>query len=286
MQLTDVTTLARPIDPRYPTNLAISVVSLLVGAGGTLSRLLSGDGWGDALLWGAGAALAVFLAWALARETDPDHDLSAFVAAALALAGLFVLGLPTLLPLFWLLMLLRVVNRTTGVPARPLDSLAVLGVAGWLAWQGAETAARITALGLLLDALLPNPLRRHLVLAGVALAGAVVVAVARDSAGGEPLSPAGWAGLAAVAGLWIVVILTSGRVVSVGDATGEPLEAMRVQAAQGIALLTGLLWAAEVGRAWVVELRPLWAALIGVGLWRAGVLVMGRRALREGRPGG
>ncbi|MBN1660096.1 MAG: hypothetical protein JXA93_16970 [Anaerolineae bacterium] len=281
MQLTDITALARSIDLRYPTNLAISIVSLLVAAGIAFYRAFSGDPWIDALPWGVGAAFTVFLAWALAREIDPDHDLSAFVAAALALIGLIAFGQPSLLSLLWLLLLLRMVNRTTGVPARPLDSLAVLGLAGWLTWQGWESAARVTALGFLLDALLPKPLRHHLALAGLALVGAVAAGIVLDSAAGEPLSPVGWAGLAAVAVFWMAVILTSGRVVSVGDRTGQRLEAMRVQAAQGLALLAGLLWAGQLGWTGGVDLVSLWAALIGVTLWRAGVLVVGWRGAHQ-----
>jgi len=273
MQLTDVTALARPIDPRYPTNLAISVASLVVAAGGAVYRVTSGDGWLDALLWGVGAAFAVFLAWALARELDPDHDLSAFVAAALAVIGLISLGQPALLPLFWLLLLLRVVNRTTGVPARPLDSLGVLGLAGWLAWQDVWPAALVTALGFLLDALLPNPLRRHLAFAGLALLALVATGIGHEHATDELFASADWVVIGGVAALWVVVVYTSDYVTSRGDVTGQRLSVPRVQAAQGLALLAAFLWAWQLGQEGVVDLMPVWAAMLGVGLWRLGLLV-------------
>lgn len=290
MQLIDVTALARPIDPRYPTNLAISVVSLLVAVGGTIYSVMSSDGWLDAMLWGVGTALTVFLAWALARELDPDHDLSAFAAAALGLAGLISFGQPSLLSLLWLLLLLRVVNRTVGVPARPLDSLGVLGLAGWLAWQGAWPAALVTAFGFLADGLLRNPLRRHLVFAALALAlavaGAVVHAPVADHvhslAAGDVQVPFDWAINGAVAALWIVVIYTTDRMVSRGDTTGQPLHAGRVQAAQGLALLAGFLWVLQREQVGIVALMPLWAAMLGVGLWRVGVLIVTGQGEGEG----
>jgi hypothetical protein len=78
----------------------------------------------------------VFLAWVLCRELDPDHDLSAFVAVGLALGGLFLWGLTRLVVLLWLILILRVVNRTMGLPAGILDSLAVLGLGIWLSFGG------------------------------------------------------------------------------------------------------------------------------------------------------
>ena len=117
MKLTDVTTLGRPVDPRYPTNLAVVVLSPVVVVAGTIYRLVSGYALLEGVLWGIGAGLAVFLAWALGRELDPDHDLSAFVGAGLTVFGLLLTGLPSLLVLFWLLLALRVVNRSTGLPA-------------------------------------------------------------------------------------------------------------------------------------------------------------------------
>jgi hypothetical protein len=290
MQFTDFTTLGRPIDPRYPTNVAISIVSVVVAAGGAVYRIVVGDPWLDGILWGVGAALAVFLAWALGRELDPDHDLAAFAGAALALPALIWLGQPAFLAIFWVLLLVRVVDRTVGLPARLLDSLALLGLAGWLAWQGSWPAALLSGLAFLLDAFLPpsdpsregDPRRRHLILAAVALAAAVVAAIWRgDGQAGAALSAGAWAGLAVVSVLFLVVIATSRRVTSVCDARARPLVAVRIQADQALALLAGLLFAWQQGVDGVQALAPLWAAMLGVALWRIGTLVAGQREEAE-----
>jgi hypothetical protein len=286
MEFTDFTTLGRPIDPRYPTNVAISIVGFVVAAGGAVYRILAGDSWLDGILWGAGAALAVFLSWALARELDPDYDLAAFAGAALALPALIWLGQPAFLALFWVLLLVRVVDRTVGLPARPLDSLALVGLAGWLAWQGSWPAPLLTGVAFLLDALLPpsdprrdgDTQRRHLSLASIAVAAAVAAAIWRgDGHAGAPLSAGAWAGLAVASVLFLVVIATSRRVTSVCDARGQPLVAARVQADQALALLAGLLFAWQQGADGVQALAPLWAAMLGAALWRIGTLVTGRR---------
>ena len=87
-----ITTIGRPIDLRYPTNRAIALLTLAVTAGGALARLLGGEPVGAGASWGLSAGLTLFLGWALGRELDPAHDLSAFVGAGLALAGVLAWG--------------------------------------------------------------------------------------------------------------------------------------------------------------------------------------------------
>jgi hypothetical protein len=268
MKLYDVTALGRPIDPAYPTNRAIVVLTLVVVAVATLVQVVGGARFLAGAGWGIGAGLAVFLTWALARELDPEHDLAAFVGTGLMVVGLFFVDLPSLWVLFWLLLAVRILNRSTGLPARPLDTLAVLGLGGWLTWQGDWIAGLMTAVVFLLDGLLSRPLRYHLVAAGLAFLTTIVVAVFR----GDLVMEAGLeTPMVLVVGvgttLFLFVIATSRTVKAAGDATGEPLDPKRVQAAQGIALLTGLLVAGWSGASGVVAVLPLWAAGAGAALY-------------------
>jgi hypothetical protein len=82
---------------------------------------------------------------------------------------------------------------------------------------------------------------------------------------------------AGMAGLFLVVIATSRHLEAVGDATGQPLNPRRVQAAQAFALLTALLMAWWEGASGVVALAPFWAALLGVALYRLAILFLSRR---------
>jgi len=272
MKLKDVSAILRVLDPRYPTNLAIIVLSTVVGAAALLYQLVAGMSFFDSLVWSVGASFTVGLAWAISRELDPDHDLSAFVAAALAIAGLAIFGLPSLIFHFWLLVLARVVIRPVGFSARLGDSLVLLALGGWLAWDGNWIVGLMTAVAFLLDARLSEPLRRQLYFAGVVLLMTVVfVALNGWSRPDDETSLLAAVLLISVLLVW--VIIGSGEVESGTDATREPMDGRRVRAAQLVSLLTALLMAWWYGNDGVVQLVPLWAAFLGIALFRIGVRV-------------
>jgi hypothetical protein len=280
MRLTDFTALGRtPVDPRYPTNLAIAALTLVVTIAGAALRLVSGAALLESALWGIEAGLVLFLTWALGRELDPDHDLSAFVGTGLALIALLFVDKPSLLLILWLLLVLRMLNRTAGLAAKPLDSLAVLGLGAWLTWQGYWMAGLMTAAAFLLDGLLSPPLRTQLFVSGLALVATLVLSIFH----GDVAMESGPTMLVVVssivgAGLFLVVIATSRDVQAVGDVAvgtaGEALNPRRVQAAQALALLTALLLAWWAGTSGIVTLLPLWAAMLGVSLYRLAILLL------------
>jgi uncharacterized membrane protein YjjP (DUF1212 family) len=267
MKLTDVTSIGRPIDPEYPTNRAIAIITILVIVAGAVFQCLSGGGWGESILWGVQAGLAVFLAWALGRELDPDHPLAAFVAAGLAFLALYPWDLPQLGVIFWLLILVRVVNRTAGLPAGVLDALGLLGLAVWLSLQGNWGYGVITALAFLLDSQLPKRAQRQLVFALLAAITTAIAAILGDALGGRG-APSLTGGLIAVALslLFLPVLLAARSVESVGDQTGAPLSPIRVRTAQALALLVGIETAFLGGTAALTGLAPLWAATLGASV--------------------
>ena len=180
MKLSDITALGRtPIDPSYPTNLAIAALSLIVAIAGAIWQMISGAALLESVLWGIGAGFLPFLTWALGRELDPDHDLSAFVGAGLVLIALLLPDMPSLLMILWLLLVLRTVNRSVGLPAKPLDSLGVLGLGAWLTWQGYWMVGLMTAVAFLLDGLLSPPLRHQLFFSGLATVITVILSIFR-----------------------------------------------------------------------------------------------------------
>jgi len=268
MRITDITAIARPIDPAYPTNRAIAAFALAAVLGGTVFQLLAGSGWSQSALWGIGVGFAVFLAWALSREIDPDHDLSAFVGAGLAVVGTLFFDLPDMAVLFWMLVLLRVVNRTVGLPPRILDSLLLLGLGGWLTLQGNWVYGLMTALGFLLDGCLSPSHRRHLFFAALAFIITAILFIPGGRMAWEGMSflPVVLA-ILGVSALFLPVVVVSRESRSVGDHSGELLNPRRIQAAQVLAVLTGLqvvLWNGSDG---MVTVLSLWAALLGVSLY-------------------
>jgi hypothetical protein len=276
MKLADFTALGRnPLDPGYPTNLAIAALTVVVAIAGAVWRLISGVALLESALWGIGAGLVMFLTWALGRELDPDHDLSAFVGAGLVLIALLLAGAPSLLLILWVLLVLRIVNRTVGLPAKPLDSVGFLGLSAWLTWQGYWMTGLVTAVAFLLDGLLSPPLRRSLFLSGLVSVITVVLSIFHGGMAMESGSTMFVVVFSiVVAGLFLPVIATTRKVEAVGDATGEVLNPRRVQAAQALALLIALLFAWWAGVSGLITLLPLWAAMIGVGLYRLAILIL------------
>ena len=294
MKMSQGSAIGRSVDPTYPTNRAIILVTLVVVAGGAVFQWLAGAGLLQGGLWGVEAGLAAFLGWALCRELDPDHDLSAFVAAGLTVVGLFW-GQPDLLVLFWVLMIVRVVNRSVGLPATLLDALVVVGSSGWLMWQRSNWVYGVVAgLAFLLDGQLPKADReqRAMTVPPVAFAAAAIIAtgawvVLRGRWWPEAEGSAASAlAVSAMSAIFVPVIVGASRVSAVDDRAGEPLEPTRVQAAQGMAVLTGVqigLWAGRVG---IVSVAPLWAAAVGAALYRLAVGPLVARFLEDGRSGG
>jgi len=267
MNLTDITSLARPLDLDYGTNKAIAVLSLFVFCTSTIFWMVAGKEVLDSASWGFIASLAVFLSWALARELDPEYDLSAFVTTGLSLFGLMVLRLPTLMLLFWILLLTRIVNRTSGLPARRLDSLFLLLLAGWLTFNENVLVGVMTSLAFFIDGFLSQPQRHQFLFAGIQVVisgisfyvngvifyeGTVVLTLA----------------VAVMSSLFLVVIVDSRKVRAFGDQKAELLDPRRVQSAQLIALATAVLLSVWNGAPGMVSLMPLWAAIAGTSLYR------------------
>ena len=103
------------------------MVAAGIGAGITLYR--DGDPVA-ALFAGLMFALVAFGGWALTRELAPDDNPAAFIAMALAVGALFA-GADSVLLIFIAMFLARVVNRTTGLGPRVIDSVMVAGLACW-----------------------------------------------------------------------------------------------------------------------------------------------------------
>lgn len=275
-----VTSLARTIDPSYASNRLAIAAALVFGAVGSVLALVRTDA--DLLTAGAaGVAYGVgaFLAWATARELDPDRPVSAR-DAVLAYAVVAFAGQPALLATAAAMVVVRVVARTTGRGPTPIDLVALVVLAG-LAGRSAVgfVAGAGLATALWIDTRLPattdddEPAATpQLAAAGLAFAAAFVVTLVS----GAFLT--GWRGptpLEAIVALAVGVALPRLRVgplTSTADLTRRPLDPVRVRRGQQLAValaVVGILWA---GFAAIAELGPLLAAIVGVGAtgWRRG----------------
>jgi hypothetical protein len=259
-----VTSIGRPIDRIHPTNRAISALTLGVALVDGLVRMLAGSTPPEAFVGALVVAAAFFLAWAIGREIDPDHDVSAFVAAGLSVAPSLGLGRPDFAGLFLVLLALRIVNRTVGPAAKPWDTVLILLLVVLAAWRGHPALSAFAFAAFLADGMLRPPYRPHLFAAAFSLGIAVWAARADRGVADAGASLEGWAALATALPV-LVLAARSGEPVSEADAGGGQLRAPRIRAAQLLGLGTLAALILTEGRAGLTAVSPVWAALAGAG---------------------
>jgi hypothetical protein len=265
LKIFELTSIQRWIDPRYPTNLAISGLSLTVGALAFIYQLLTGASLLDGFSYAFSVTATVFLGWALARELDPDRDYSAFLAAGLGLLGYFLYGSPGLLDLLLVLVAVRIINRTVGPPATLFDSLFLLSLGIFLTFQNGLLPGLLAAGAFILDGLLPVPNRRNLLFALLIAASVIIYGVVVGfSVDLTAFKPDGYLILGLASVLYLPVIYSYRMIGSVCDRSGEPLVPVRVQAGMAFGLIAG--WFAWLLGAWQI-LFPLWMAIAAVAVY-------------------
>ncbi len=260
--------IGRNIDPHYPSNLFVLVVSPLAGLAWMIWKLASEGDWSVAVGRALVAGMATFLAWAIARELDPDRPWTAGVAAVLA-AVVIGAGVPSLLVSGAILMTVRVVTRSTGVAPRVTD-LVVVGAFGVVvgASDPGLSAAVLLGAALVIDRILPGGAAAASVPIGlVGTAGAVAAAAVWGTLAPAPGLPNGpeWV-IAVVALAGLAVLGRSGTVTATGDLGGGTLAAVRVRTGRIVAVVAAGLTFAWLGGPGLTSGSAVWAALAAAAL--------------------
>ena len=265
----------RPVEWNYPTNRAISVITLVVVSGGIIYKLFSGEQLLHSLGWGFGVGFSVFFSWALCREVDPDHDLSAFVAAGLTLIGVFFFYPPTFIGLLWLILMLRIVNRTTGRKPYVQDSIILTLLSAWFTFQGYWIYGLITMIAFYLDSLLPSRHKRQIYFSLVNALIIIVIWIFKGYPATFANFPLAFPAVPVlIIILFIPLMLSYRNVRSVGDETGERLQPSRVISAQILALFFGIQLVLQSGYA---PLLPLYGAISGAVIYYYVSIILGRK---------
>jgi hypothetical protein len=264
-RLTSITALARIIDPRLRTHqfhLAVAVLGGLIVMAVELEQRSSIT---EALGPATNAGVTVFLAWAIAREVDPDEARTANLAAVLAVAGRLLVGPGNLAALFMLLLATRITLRSTGMMPTLLDAFVFLPTAAFFAGRTVTgwLAALTLAYALARDHRLPDPAGSASLVAGFL--------VSATASGGLILSGAFGAGWAVpeplplaltAAGITAGLFLPGYVPMSKADYTGDMLDFFRLRSTRWILLGAATLNALVAGGATMTGLSAVWVVLV------------------------
>jgi hypothetical protein len=257
----------RDLSPKNRTHLAVLGCCALAFAGVLAVQLVDGREPAAATVVAVNAAVMLFLAWAIARELDPDFPRSAL--AALAVAALILLGGSEAAGAsVGVLMALRIAGRSTGRQPSALDLAATPVLAAAFAWMPRGWIGGVAiAAALVWDTLLPQPgPRRNYVGAVLTLAATVAVTMYRGTMNAN-FATEGWLG-------WLVVAAALAAFPAMKhyiprsrcDRSRETIDPGRLQAARLLALGTGLAAFGLFGTGAAPLLAGVWAALSGVAI--------------------
>ncbi len=259
-----LTSTARNLDPRLP-NHRVWMLAAVAGAALTVA-LGQGEGATGRAFRGG---LAVFLAWAIARELDPDETRTANLAALLAIGAVGLLGAGNALPGVLILLTARLVVRSTGNPPTFVDHFVILPawsffaagtVSGWL-------AGLILAFAVARDHRLPSPAPpRSLISAFLISAIASGGVLLKDAFAPGWETPGAPEVALALIGLVAGASLRGYIPAAKADLTGEALDPFRLQSARRHILVGAGLATLVGGSAGTVEMAPVWVALTACAL--------------------
>ena len=279
MKLSNVSGIVRSIDPGYFPNLAIILLAIATDITGFIvyPLLFNSTSLIESILWGIRAGISVFLSWAMAREIDPDHNLSALFVAGLTFILIFVFSfqLSGIILLVWILLIIRVLNRTSGKYASILDSLVILGFGVWFTYQEGWVYIFITFFVFLLDSLMILPNKNHLYFAVISF---MILFASIISNGSMILNiPSFLNGLIllSVSILFLLQISASSRIRSFDDQGKCRLDSKRVRVSQLLVLITGLSIVLLGNYYGMMSMIPLWVAISGVFVYRL-IIVTGK----------
>ena len=269
------TSIARPIDPAYLTNRALLIILPIVALLSAGLTYIDNLGIGP-LSAAFSGALTAFAAWALTRELAPDYDGAAFVALAFAWVANIAFGARLVMLLFVAMVLARVVNRSTGLPLRLLDTLGVLGFCTWAATSTQQPLILLVAsLAFFLDARLEDPVRRHYLAAAACLAVFAWMLVGHALVLADDLMVRDWLAIGASAmGVSLFVIINPDPV-SYCDVSPRRLSRARVSAGLVVGWLLAVQAVLTHGRSGWLE-TAIWACVIAL------LISFAERRLRAG----
>ncbi|NPE27267.1 hypothetical protein HNV12_04665 [Methanococcoides sp. SA1] len=228
----EITTIGRKLDMGYPNNRRIIHLATLVTISAIMFDFITNKDISASFVYGIKAGISTFLLWAISRELDPDHETAAFIPVIFTLTHVIIFGLHPIFPLIWFLLLLRLVNRSTGAKAGIIDSLAILSIGVFLTYQLSWVFGMITAFGFFLDGKLSSPYRIHLIPAVILLLFSGLALIHESTDVVMDISLLKIVAFTLMILLALPLFTNKAPIISIGDRTGERLDEQRIKATQ------------------------------------------------------
>ena len=260
--------IGRPLNFKYPTNRAIIYIVLSSLILGILAKLVADESFKASIVWALRFSAVLFLTWAIAREFDPDSNTSAFISIIFILIAILLFKLPALLPLFWLLLITRILNRITGITPKPLDLTGVIILAIFISWQELWVFGLLTSLVLFVNSWMDDEKKKGTLLFIIVITPILVLLFIP---GDEYLIKTELPteiiiAVAAFTTLIIPVIYTTNSLNTLTDITNVPISVSRLRAARLTALVTVIIVVIMQGDNGFYNLLPIWMVILAVSI--------------------
>jgi hypothetical protein len=267
LDLSRISNIGRSFSLSYPRHRRLVQIAAWGGLAAGGVSVLKGQPAPQSLWTGLNTFLAALVAWAVARELDPDREPGGHVAAGWAVAAALIFGPLPLLPAALFIGFGRLLTRIVGLVPLFTDALGLLLVPlGMMLYHSDPLYGLLPAIAFALDAVFERELGRSAVfalLAAAATAAQLILAGVPPHTVNSQLTTliAG-----AVAFLTVLKLFRMGAIRVKTDVNGLPVSLARVRAFTIFALVMALLPMLQGNDSRFLRYAPLWAALLGAAL--------------------
>ena len=267
MEIDKISSIGRPLDFNYKTNKAIVIITTITIMFGLVLSILNEFTIPNVILTGVSFGITFFVSWAISREIDPDNSISAFIGLIPLFTILFFWIETNIIILFWLLISLRIINRTTGLPARIFDSGMFFVISFLMSYFYSPIFGFLAAIVFLFDTKLINGQKFQLIFASLSLLLSIIFFTINNQVFVLPIfSMIQLLSILIIAIVFALISYFTKDVKSKGDKNNEPLSLSRIKAAQIFILFSVLLTSfVEIG---LTAMIPVWCGLSGVIIHR------------------
>ncbi len=264
-----ISTLGRPVDIRYRSNRFIAGFIAVVLFGTFAINLANNHSVDKSGVIAFNMMLTTFVAWAIGRELDPDFNLSAYLAAPLAIIVAVLWDPPAILAIAGTMFAIRLVNRTVGPPPTTLDLGVLVIASGLLSAMGHPIVGAGIGMGIGLNHFLPKPDHSRslptALLALIAVGIGTIIALPIDI--DWTFDPIAVVVIISITVLYLYATRHNPSTPeSSCDLIDEKLNPTRILVGQYIALAIGMLNIIVFANDGVLILSALWVGFLSVGI--------------------